>query len=262
MPTTIISTENIRIARRRTLRGLALNYMPHFVAICAVPLIGTILLTMNKIGPVAHSYGPVADHKSAVTALKNLSFKDSLLKDIALAQLQSLARTSVSSVPTMNWPKMSDQDRICIAGARIGSASLKPLDLYVCEAGSSGFAYTGTGFWVDIFNETSFDHIEQGRAIYAVSLTNVWKSGAYAWPDSWKQAFVGEMFKSTDPWSILVVSNLTAIQRGEAGPDRWMPEFQKCLYAKIDVAIRSRWKLSVSDSERKALASALNLCEK
>lgn len=92
---------------------------------------------------------------------------------------------------------------------------------------------------------------------HVVALGDAWRSGAWQWDAASRQSF------ANDPLNLLAVDGKTNQDKGAASADEWMPPNSAfhCEYARLQVAVKSKWGLSVTQAERTALARALATCE-
>jgi hypothetical protein len=117
----------------------------------------------------------------------------------------------------------------------------------------------GTGRWVDPYTGDVVTAADQASIDHVVSLSEAHHNGAWAWPDIWKQAF----FNDIDDPATLAVSLVTVNQaKGSSGPGDWVPESAeaRCTYAIARVRVKTRWQLSVTESDQQALERELNTC--
>lgn len=91
---------------------------------------------------------------------------------------------------------------------------------------------------------------------HVVALADAWRSGAWEWELGRRQQF------ANDPLNLLAVDG-QANQDKEAGAaDLWLPpdgDF-RCAYVARQVAVKAKWGLSVTESERAAMAGVLVEC--
>lgn len=120
----------------------------------------------------------------------------------------------------------------------------------VVLSGALADPYTGTdvafvrgdGALVDI------DHV--------VALGNRWVSGAHSWPAATRVAF------ANDPVNLLPVDAGQNRQKGDGDAATWLPADRsyRCAYVARQVAVKSKYALSVTPAERDAIAGILSGC--
>ena len=91
---------------------------------------------------------------------------------------------------------------------------------------------------------------------HVVALENAWQSGAYKLTQEDREAL------ANDPDNLLAVNGHDNMAKGSKSADQWMPpnSAYACAYASKQVQIKSRYALTVTSSEKQALADALATC--
>jgi hypothetical protein len=102
----------------------------------------------------------------------------------------------------------------------------------------------------DLANGVDIDHI--------VPLKVAWDSGASVWPADMLRDFANDL---SEPELLAVSADLNN-QKSDQTPDQWVPPNAglRCDYAEMYVEVKSYWNLSVTDTERAALAAQLTGC--
>ena len=97
-------------------------------------------------------------------------------------------------------------------------------------------------------NEVQIDHV--------VALGDAWRSGAAAWPDDERHRL------GNDPLNLLAVSGPLNTQKGDKAADAWLPPNAgfRCAYVVRQVEVKLTYALSVTTSERRAMAAVLSSC--
>lgn len=120
----------------------------------------------------------------------------------------------------------------------------------VVIAGQLADPYSGK--WIDFSkkeaSKVQIDHV--------VALENAWQSGAYKLTQEDREAL------ANDPDNLLAVNGHDNMAKGSKSADQWMPpnSAYACAYASKQVQIKSRYALTVTTSEKQALADALATC--
>lgn len=120
----------------------------------------------------------------------------------------------------------------------------------VITAGHLPDPYSGT--WIDFSkkdaSKVQIDHV--------VALENAWQSGAYKLTQEDREAL------ANDPNNLLAVNGHDNMAKGSKSADQWMPPNADyaCTYASKQVQIKSHYALTVTSSEKQALADALATC--
>lgn len=122
----------------------------------------------------------------------------------------------------------------------------------VVERGKLSDPYTGEEIHFRKGNKTStavqIDHV--------VALSDAWRSGAFAWDDQQRLRF------ANDPLNLLAVDGPANQRKSDYAADEWLPdngEFH-CDFAARQVAVKNKYSLTVTDTERDALAQVLVGC--
>lgn len=91
---------------------------------------------------------------------------------------------------------------------------------------------------------------------HVVALENAWQSGAYKLSQEDREAL------ANDPDNLLAVNGHDNMAKGSKSADQWMPpnSAYACTYASKQVQIKTRYALTVTSSEKQALADALATC--
>lgn len=91
---------------------------------------------------------------------------------------------------------------------------------------------------------------------HVVALENAWQSGAYKLTQEDREAL------ANDPNNLLAVNGHDNMAKGSKSADQWMPpnSAYACTYASKQVQIKSHYALTVTSSEKQALADALATC--
>ena len=100
----------------------------------------------------------------------------------------------------------------------------------------------------DTSAEVQIDHV--------VALADAWRAGAWAWELGDRQQL------ANDPLNLLAVDGDTNQDKEAGRADQWLPPDQDfwCDYVARQVAVKATWGLSVTVSERDALARVLVEC--
>lgn len=91
---------------------------------------------------------------------------------------------------------------------------------------------------------------------HVVALADAWRSGAWEWELGRRQEF------ANDPLNLLAVDGQSNQDKEAGSADLWLPpdkEF-RCAYVARQVAVKAKWGLSVTASERSAMVDVLVKC--
>lgn len=91
---------------------------------------------------------------------------------------------------------------------------------------------------------------------HVVALADAWKAGAWQWSAVDREQF------ANDPLNLLAVDGPANTQKSASTADQWLPsntDFQ-CEYVARQIGVKSKWDLSVSEEEKKAMAATIVEC--
>ncbi|MFC7340226.1 HNH endonuclease family protein [Saccharopolyspora griseoalba] len=119
-----------------------------------------------------------------------------------------------------------------------------------CEATSGTWTSAYTGEKITDDSDIDIDHM--------VPLANAWRSGAAAWTDAEREKFANDM---TNP-QLVAVDSSSNRSKGDQDPSTWKPSAQDrwCEYAGDWIQVKSTYRLTVTDAEKKALGRMLATC--
>lgn len=93
---------------------------------------------------------------------------------------------------------------------------------------------------------------------HVVALGNAWRQGAQKWSASKRLAF------ANDPLNLLAVDGPTNGRKGASNAASWLPpnKAYRCSYVARQVAVKTKYKLSVTAAEKAAISRVLASCPK
>lgn len=92
---------------------------------------------------------------------------------------------------------------------------------------------------------------------HTVPVENAWVSGAWRWTRGTRVRFYNDL---GDPRSLVAVDRHDNEAKGASSPEEWMPTHGRCRYIRSWVAVKTRWHLAVTKSEKRALSSYATRC--
>jgi len=118
--------------------------------------------------------------------------------------------------------------------------------------------YPTSGTWFSPYDGATWTAASDLDIDHVVPLSNAWKSGANTWTTAHRQQFANDL---VNPQLIAVTDNVNQA-KGDKSPDQWKPPLTSyhCTYARMWVAVKSFYVLSVTAAEKKALGDMLNTC--
>jgi hypothetical protein len=91
---------------------------------------------------------------------------------------------------------------------------------------------------------------------HVVSLSDAWQKGAAQWDATRRRAF------ANDPLNLLAVDGPTNERKGDGDAATWLPPQKsfRCRFVARQVAVKAKWRLSVTQAEHDAIARVLARC--
>ena len=114
------------------------------------------------------------------------------------------------------------------------------------------------GTWKSIYDGKTLTSPTQVDIDHMVPLANAWRSGASSWTTAQREDFANDL---DDP-QLVAVSASANRSKGDQDPSTWKPTDTSswCGYAEDWIAVKTRWKLTVTTAEKSALADMLEKC--
>ena len=115
-----------------------------------------------------------------------------------------------------------------------------------------------SGKWVSPYDGATWTAASDVDIDHVVPLADAWRTGASSWTTAQRQAYANDL---TDPQLIAVTDNVNQ-EKGDKSPDQWKPPLVGywCTYAKMWVAVKYKFKLTINSAEKTALTDMLNRC--
>jgi hypothetical protein len=114
------------------------------------------------------------------------------------------------------------------------------------------------GTWTSIYDGAVLNSPTKVDIDHLVPLADAWRSGASAWTTDKRGDFANDL---EDP-QLVAVSASSNRGKGDQDPSTWKPAQTAawCKYAKDWISVKTHWKLSVTTTEKAALADMLGKC--
>lgn len=114
------------------------------------------------------------------------------------------------------------------------------------------------GTWRSPYDGATWTAASDVDIDHMVTLKNAWESGAWAWSTAKREAFANDL---SDPQLFTVTDNVNQ-SKGDRAPDVWKPPLTSywCTYAKAWTRVKYIWSLTVTSTEKAALASMIDTC--
>ncbi|MEU4212747.1 HNH endonuclease family protein [Streptomyces sp. NPDC026206] len=115
-----------------------------------------------------------------------------------------------------------------------------------------------SGTWVSPYDGGTWHDAQDIDIDHVVPLAQAWRSGADKWTTEQRKAFANDL---TRPQLIAVTDRVNQA-KGDKDPAQWMPPLKSysCTYARMWVAVKYDYKLTVDSAEKNALTGILNGC--
>ncbi|OJF13393.1 HNH endonuclease family protein [Couchioplanes caeruleus] len=115
-----------------------------------------------------------------------------------------------------------------------------------------------SGRWYSPYDGATWTAASDVDIDHVIPLAEAWRSGASSWTTSKRKSFANDL---TRPQLIAVTDNVNQA-KGDQDPSTWLPPVSgyRCTYAKMWIAVKSHWDLTLQSSERTALQNTLNTC--
>ena len=120
---------------------------------------------------------------------------------------------------------------------------------------SSACAAT-SGSWYSPYDGATWTAASDVDIDHIVPLAEAWRSGANSWTTSRRQSFANDL---TRPQLIAVTDNVNQA-KGDQDPSTWVPSrtAYRCTYAKMWIAVKYHWDLTLQSAEKSALQNQLD----
>lgn len=115
-----------------------------------------------------------------------------------------------------------------------------------------------SGKWFSPYDGATWTAASDVDIDHVVPLADAWRTGASSWTTAQRQAYANDL---TDPQLIAVTDNVNQ-EKGDKSPDQWKPPLTSywCTYAKMWVAVKYKFKLTINTAEKSALTDMLGRC--
>ena len=115
-----------------------------------------------------------------------------------------------------------------------------------------------SGTWTSPYDDATWSSPSDVDIDHVVPLADAWRTGASSWTTAQRQAYANDL---SDPQLIAVTDRVNQA-KGDKSPDQWKPPSVGywCTYAKMWVAVKYKFKLTVNTAEKSALTDMLGRC--
>ena len=114
------------------------------------------------------------------------------------------------------------------------------------------------GTWSSPYDGKTYTDPDLIDIDHMVPLAAAWRAGADVWTDDQRADFANDLVRP----QLLAVSRATNRAKGDQDPSQWKPANRGfwCDYSRRWIAVKSYWKLTVTDREKSALREMLGTC--
>ena len=113
------------------------------------------------------------------------------------------------------------------------------------------------GRWVSQYDGEITANASNFDIDHFVPLKEAWDSGAWRWDGGTRQSYANDLGYAL---SLIAVSASSNRSKGPRDPAQWLPNQNRCRYAKSWIGVKFRWRLSVDSREKKTLGKILANC--
>ncbi len=170
--------------------------------------------------------------------------------------LEQLARLQVAGEVLAGydrdaWPHWSDVDS---DGCNTRKEVLKAQSTTPVQIATASVCTIVSGTWVDPYSGGTYTSPTQIEIDHIVPLANAYRSGGYAWTTPQREAF------ANDPAELVATSSAANTTKADKRPDQWLPPRPeaRCWYVTTWIAIKTRYQLTITTTERDTLASTIH----
>jgi len=175
---------------------------------------------------------------------------------------QSGAAAQLDTLTVGTWASMSGYSRDRFQHWDSQGDGCNTRDLVLQRAGTgvvTAFDCKITqGTWFSVYDGKSVTDPQGIDIDHMVPLANAWRTGASRWTDEQREAFANDL----DRPQLVAVTTTSNRSKGDQDPSEWKPPRREfwCTYAQSWITVKAYWKLSVTVTERAALADMLASC--
>jgi hypothetical protein len=114
------------------------------------------------------------------------------------------------------------------------------------------------GSWLSPYDNVTYTDPQKLDVDHVVPLAAAWRSGAKDWTDDRRQDFANDL---TRP-QLKAVSLTQNRSKGDQDPSQWKPANHAywCQYAQDWITVKAFWQLTITATEKTALADMLGTC--
>ena len=183
-------------------------------------------------------------------------------RDERPAQSQSSALAQLADLKVAPWASMAGYKRDRFADWASQGDGCNTRDVVLKRDGTSvkvgDDCKITSGRWVSAYDGAAVTDPQELDIDHMVPLANAWRTGAAEWTAKDRAEFANDLARP----QLLAVTASSNRSKGDQDPSQWQPPNEQfwCTYAKDWVAVKAHWRLWVTEAEKDALTSMLELC--
>lgn len=190
-------------------------------------------------------------------------------RGVASVQVAAPLRTLISRLPVVAPSHVSSYSRTRDFGdwtehsTKYGECNTHALVLITESLKATtrnSYCTVSYGRWYSWYNDVYYTDAYGGRTLQIdrlVPVENAWQSGAWRWTKATRIRFYNDL---GDSRSLNAVDTHDNEVKQASPPQDWMPRFHRCRYITDWVAVKTRWHLNTTTTEKAYLAKVARGC--
>ena len=216
-----------------------------FPALALAISVGCVGSSSATVSPVAKKTTTTVKKKKVVTSTsvvaKGSGANPTALSVLASISIQKEHASGYSRALFKHWVDENKngcdtREEVLIAE----SLSTPQIDAYGCKVME--------GDWLSVYDNVTYTNPSELDIDHMVPLKEAWDSGAWAWSSAQRQKYANDL---SDSRPLIAVTAGQNRSKSDKDPSNWIPPHTSytCTYLSEWVAIKSRWNLSMDQSE-------------
>ncbi|MCW2857483.1 MAG: endonuclease [Marmoricola sp.] len=174
-------------------------------------------------------------------------------------------RTAIRQLPVAAHSHASSYDRTKDFGVWIsqgGGCNTRAVvlkDESLAPTTQNAYCTIETGKWYSFYNARYYTSPYGGalQIDHVVPTENTWISDAWHWTHATRVRYYNDL---GDSRTLVAVDRNDNESKGDRDPSQWMPSHGRCRYITYWVAVKIRWRLTVTTAEKSALTRIAAQC--
>jgi hypothetical protein len=202
---------------------------------------------------------------AALAGTACLSVLTSLPAGASTGTVNAPLRTAIGNLPVAAHSHASSYDRSSEFGTwttQYGECDTRAVvlkDESLKPTTQNSYCTVETGRWYSYYNAAYYSSAYGGvlQIDHTVPVENAWVSGAWRWTHADRVRFYNDL---GDGRSLVAVDRHDNEAKGDGDPTQWLPSHGRCRYVRSWVAVKIRWRLTVTSAEKSRLRSLASNC--